>query len=122
MRSARVRGVAALIAMTLAVQWWWPFHKHRRVIYAQTLPYQLTVGWDTETGQPPTLTYNCYLDGVRVVTGVTMTTCSFPVAALGQHTVGVTAVVPSDVPSESDPGTLTFMLQAPPKPTNVKVR
>ena len=90
------------------------------VIHAQTLPYTLTVAWDS--GGPSDLSFNCYLDGVQVATNITLLTCSFPVATLGAHVAGVTGVNPSFVPSESVPATLAFTLQQPNKPLNIKVK
>lgn len=89
------------------------------VVMAQSLPYNLTVAWNPSVDA---VTYNCYLDGARVATGVTSTTCSFPVTALGSHTVGVTAVNTTFVPSESTPGTLTFTLKSPNAPTALNVK
>ena len=89
------------------------------VIQAQSLPYTLQVAWDVVT---QATTYNCYLDGTQVVTATAALTCSFPVATLGSHTVGVTAVNPTFVPPESAQATLTFTLSAPNKPTNIKVK
>lgn len=88
-------------------------------IHAQSLPYTLVVVWDVET---TAASYNCYLDNAVVVTGVTATTCSFPVATKGAHTVGVTAVNPIFVPSESAQAQLAFTLAAPNSPKNIKVK
>lgn len=98
--------------------------KHALVIHAQTLPYTLTVVWTASTDT--NATYNCYLDGALQVTGTSPTalTCSFPVSALGQHTVAVTAVDPTFVPSESaqSAASVTFTLTQTPAPKNVKVK
>lgn len=94
------------------------------VIHAQTLPYTVTVAWDPVVngiGTAP-VTYNCYLDNVKVVTGVSALTCSFPVNTKGQHVAGVTANITDYLPSEGPQGTVAFMLQAPNSPTGIKVK
>ena len=89
-------------------------------VYAQTLPYALTVTW---TASPDGVTYNCKLDGVQVATGTQAgLTCAFPVTTLGAHTVSVTTVNPAFVPPESAPATLTFTLKQPVAPTSVRVK
>lgn len=89
-----------------------------RVIIAQTLPYTLTVTWNAATDAA---SYNCYLDNVKM-TNVTTTTCSFPVATLGAHVVGVTSFNDTFVPNESVPATLNFTLKQPSPPAGVKVK
>lgn len=89
------------------------------VLQAQALPYTLVVAWDASADA---LTYTCYLDNVVQVQGISALTCSFPVATLGAHTVGVTSVNPDFVPNESQQGTLAFTLKQPAKPGNVKVK
>lgn len=89
-----------------------------RVIIAQTLPYTLTVTWNAATDAA---SYNCYLDNVKM-TNVTTTTCSFPVATLGAHVVGVTSFNDTFVPNESTPATLNFTLKQPSPPAGVKVK
>lgn len=88
------------------------------VVFAQTLPYTLTVTWNVD---PDATSYRCLLDGVAQ-TVVTATTCQFPVTAKGAHTVGVTAINPAFVPSESAPGTLAFTLQTPAAPAGIGVK
>ncbi len=89
------------------------------VLQAQALPYTLNVAWDASADAT---TYTCYLDSVVQVSSVVELTCSFAVATLGPHTVGVTAVNPTFVPTESTPATLLFTLKQPTKPGNVKVK
>ncbi len=90
------------------------------VLEAQTLPYTLTVAWNAS---PDAATYNCYLDGVKMtaVPGTALT-CQFPVSTTGLHTVGVTAVNPAFVPSESAQGSLAFSLKTPTPPTGLSVK
>ncbi len=90
------------------------------VLEAQTLPYTLTVAWNAS---PDAATYNCYLDGVKMtaVPGTALT-CQFPVSTTGLHTVGVTAVNPAFVPSESAQGSLAFSLKTPAPPTGLSVK
>lgn len=90
----------------------------KRVIVAQSLPYTLTVSW---TASPDAVTYNCYLDGV-LKTNVTTSPCQYPVATLGAHTAGVTAVNPTFVPNESVPATLAFTLKQPGPPSAVTAK
>lgn len=93
------------------------------VIHAQTLPYTVTVAWDpVVTGTPSPTTYNCWLDNVKVVSNVSVTTCSFPVSTKGNHVAGVSTVNNDFVPNESAQGTVAFILQAPAAPGNLKVR
>jgi hypothetical protein len=91
------------------------------ILYAQTLPYTATATWTI--GDPATTSYNCYLDGVLVVTGTTLaTTCSFPVATLGAHVAGVSTVVSTSIPPESTITTVSFTLKQPAAPIAPKVK
>lgn len=100
------------------------------VLVAQSLPYTLTVTWDAspDTG---VASYNCALDGVfKVSVTAPALTCSFPVTTLGAHTVSVTAVNPTAIPTESAagpcaaplPSTCAFTLRQPSPATGIKVR
>lgn len=99
------------------------------VIEAQSLPYTLTATW---TASPDTgvTSYNCYLDGTLMITVGNVTSCQFAVPTLGPHTVGVTAVNPTAIPTESAPGgcaaplptTCGFTLKQPSPASGVKVK
>jgi hypothetical protein len=96
--------------------------KRAPVVYAQSLPYTLTVAWTAPVGVAPTSVYNCYLDGVVAVANVAALTCQFPVATLGAHTVGVTTFDTTFVPNESTQTQLSFTLKQPLAPTAIKVK
>jgi hypothetical protein len=99
------------------------------VIEAQSLPYTLTVTWTASTDTGVT-GYNCYLDSALMVANATATTCQFAVTALGAHTVKVTAVNPTAIPSESSggecapplPTSCAFTLRQPTPASSVKVK
>lgn len=114
--------LAFVTAMIVTIGGLFTAKHHDVVLYAQTLPYTLTVSWSASTDAAAT--YNCYLDGVLQVTGTSPTalSCQFPVPTLGSHTVGVTATDPANVPAESTPSTLAFTLKQTPGPSGVKVK
>ncbi len=91
------------------------------VLVAQTLPYPLVVAWDAPPGTTPTTAYRCYLDGALQTT-VTTLGCTFPVAATGAHTVGVSTYDTAFIPPESTQATVTFTLKQPNAPANLKLR
>lgn len=91
------------------------------VLYAQTLPYTITVAWDAPTDGSATA-YKCFLDGVVAVASVTTLTCAFPISTLGPHIIGVASLNPTFIPSESLPATLAITLKTPSAPRNVRVQ